>query len=160
ESELFGHVAGAYTDARSPREGRFELADGGTLFMDEIGNLAYAVQAKLLRAIETGEFEPVGSSETRKVDVRLLTATNADLVGQVPAGAFREDLFYRLNTVEVHIPPLRERREDIIPLAEYFLAGHAARYGKSGLNFSPQAIDMLSAYRWPGNVRQLEHCIE
>lgn len=160
ESELFGHVAGAYTDARGTREGRFELADGGTLFLDEIGNLSIGLQAKLLRVIESGEFEPVGSSQTRRVDVRLLTATNADLGAQARGGAFREDLYYRLNTVEIHVPPLRQRREDILPLAGQFLAGHAARYRRTDLEFSPEASGTLSGYHWPGNVRQLEHCVE
>jgi DNA-binding NtrC family response regulator len=160
ESELFGHVSGAFTDARAAREGRLELADGGTLFLDEIGNLSYDLQAKLLRAIEAGEFEPVGSSRTQRVDVRFLIATNADLAQQVREGAFREDLYYRLNTVEIHLPPLRDRREDITPLAEYFLARHATRYGRSELVLGAEALEMLCAYRWPGNVRQLEHCIE
>lgn len=160
ESELFGHVAGAYTDARAAREGRFELADGGTLFLDEIGNLSHTLQAKLLRAIETGEFEPVGSSQTRQVDVRLLAATNANLGGQVRAGVFREDLYYRLNTVEIHLPPLRERRDDIEPLARHFLSRHATHYRRDGLAFSDRAVDKLRTYDWPGNVRQLEHCME
>jgi DNA-binding NtrC family response regulator len=160
ESELFGHVAGAYTDARQPREGRFELADGATLFLDEIGNLPFGLQAKLLRTIETGEFEPVGSSETRRVDVRLLAATNAELSARVLEKTFREDLYYRLNTVEIHLPPLRDRREDIVPLAEHFLANHAMRYERTELTFSAAAVDALIGYRWPGNVRQLEHCVE
>jgi DNA-binding NtrC family response regulator len=160
ESELFGHVAGAFTDARSAREGRFALADGGTLFLDEIGNLPHGLQAKLLQAIETGEFESVGSSLTRRVDVRLLAATNAELAAKVRAGTFREDLYYRLNTVELRLPPLRERREDIVPLAEHFLAAHAARYGRGELCLSPDAVDALRRHLWPGNVRQLEHCVE
>jgi DNA-binding NtrC family response regulator len=160
ESELFGHVAGAFTDAREPREGRFELADGATLFLDEIGTLPLGLQAKLLRAIESGEFEPVGSSKTRRVDVRLLAATNADLDAQVRAGAFREDLYYRLNTVEIHVPPLRERPDDVIPLAEHFLASHAARYRRAGLELADSAMAALCGYHWPGNVRQMEHCIE
>lgn len=160
ESELFGHVAGAYTDARQSREGRFELADGATLFLDEIGNLPFSLQPKLLRAIETGEFEPVGSSETRRVDVRLLAATNADLGARVLDKTFREDLYYRLNTVEIHLPPLRDRREDIVPLAEHFLGHHAARYERTELMFSAAARDALLGYYWPGNVRQLEHCVE
>jgi DNA-binding NtrC family response regulator len=160
ESELFGHVAGAFTDARFPREGRFELADEGTLFLDEIGNLPRGLQAKLLRVIETGEFERVGSSQTERVDVRLIAATNADLVSQVREGVFREDLYYRLNTIEIRLPPLRERREDIVPLAEYFLATHAQRYESSHLFFSAEAVDALCRYNWPGNVRQLEHSVE
>ncbi|MGD9723777.1 MAG: sigma-54-dependent transcriptional regulator [Pirellulales bacterium] len=160
ESELFGHVAGAFTDARSAREGRFALADGGTLFLDEIGNLPHGLQAKLLRAIETGEFESVGSSLTRRVNVRLLTATNAELGAEVRAGTFREDLYYRLNTVELRLPPLRERREDIVPLAEHFLATNVARYGRAGLVLSTGAMDTLRRCSWPGNVRQLEHSVE
>jgi DNA-binding NtrC family response regulator len=160
ESELFGHVAGAFTDARLDREGRFALADGGTLFLDEIGNLPHGLQAKLLRAIETGEFESVGSSLTRRVNVRLLSATNAELASDVRSGAFREDLYYRLNTVELRLPPLRERREDIVPLAEHFLATNAVRYGRASLAFSPAATQTLVQYAWPGNVRQLEHSVE
>ncbi len=160
ESELFGHVAGAFTDARAPREGRFALADGGTLFLDEIGNLPHGLQAKLLRAIETGEFESVGSSLTRRVNVRLLAATNAELAAGVLAGTFREDLYYRLNTVELRLPPLRERREDIVPLAEHFLATNVDRYGRAGLSLSLAAMETLRQYSWPGNVRQLEHSIE
>ena len=160
ESELFGHVVGAYTDARGARSGRFELAHGGTLFLDEIGNLPFNLQAKLLRAIESGEFERVGSSETLRVDVRVLAATNADLRAKIRDGSFREDLYYRLNTVEIRLPPLRERRDDIVPLAEHFLARHSASYGHSRLSFSPDALDALRANSWPGNVRQLEHAIE
>jgi DNA-binding NtrC family response regulator len=160
ESELVGHAAGAFTDARAAREGRFELADGGTLFLDEIGNLSSRLQPKLLRAIETGEFERVGSSQTLRADVRILAATNADLTAQVSAGAFREDLYYRLHTVEIRLPPLRDRREDILPLAEHFLALHAARYRRPQLVFSPEATARLCEYGWPGNVRQLEHCVE
>ena len=160
ESELFGHVAGAFTDARNAREGRFELADGGTLFLDEMGNLPMGLQAKLLRAIETGEFERVGASQTRKVDVRLIAATNADLRARVREGTFREDLFYRLNTVEIHLPALRERRDDILPLAQHFLARHGAAYDRPGIPFAADAIDTLHAHAWPGNVRQLEHAVE
>jgi DNA-binding NtrC family response regulator len=160
ESELFGHVAGAYTDARGPREGRFQLADGGTLFLDEIGNLSYGLQAKLLRAIETGEFEPVGSSQTRRVDVRLLVATNCDLAAETRNGTFREDLYYRLNTVEVHLPPLVERSEDVARLASDFLANYGERYRRPLLQFSQAAVEALTRYDWPGNVRQLEHCVE
>ncbi len=160
ESELFGHMAGAYTDARGARAGRFELADGGTLFLDEIGNLSVHLQAKLLRAIESGEFERVGSSETQRVDVRVIAATNADLRAKVRDGSFREDLYYRLNTVEIRLPALRERPEDIVPLAEHFLAIHAAAYGRTPLTFAPDALDALRSRAWPGNVRQLEHAIE
>lgn len=160
ESEIFGHVKGAFTDARSDRIGRIELADKGTLFLDEIGNLQIALQAKLLRVIETGEFEPVGSSRIRKADVRIIAATNADLPAEVQAGRFRQDLFFRLNTVEIHLPPLRDRREDIAPLAEYFLLQHAQRYRKSINGFSEPARQALLSHDWPGNVRQLDHVIE
>ncbi len=160
ESELFGHVSGAFTDAREDRVGRFELADGGTLFLDEIANVPLDQQAKLLRVVETGELERVGSSKTRRVDVRLLSATNADLLAEVEAGRFRRDLYFRLNTVEVRIPPLAERQEDILPLAEYFLEHHFATYGRPVCGFSPAARQALLHHRWPGNVRQLSHAIE
>src|SRR5256714_497881 len=130
ESELFGHVRGAFTDAKVDRVGRFELADGGTLFLDEIANVPPAQQAKLLRVVETGEFERVGSSKTRRVDVRILSATNADLKDEVAAGRFRQDLLFRLNTIEIRVPPLRDRRSDIPPLAQHFLRQHAQRYRK------------------------------
>jgi DNA-binding NtrC family response regulator len=160
ESELFGHVRGAFTDARADRVGRFELADGGTLFLDEIGNVPLTLQPKLLRVLETGEFERVGSSKTRKVDVRVLSATNADLHVEVSQGRFRQDLLFRLNTVEIHLPPLRERREDIAPLAEYFLRQHSERYRRGAMTFTPQALEALRAHAWPGNVRELDHVIE
>ena len=160
ESELFGHVKGAFTDAKSDRAGRFELADGGSLFLDEIANIALAQQARLLRVLQTGELERVGSSQTRRVDVRLIAATNADLRAEVAAGRFREDLLFRLNTIEIRLPPLRERREDILPLAQYFLKRHAARYGKEHQGFSASALQELRAYDWPGNVRELDHAVE
>jgi DNA-binding NtrC family response regulator len=160
ESELFGHVRGAFTDAKTDRVGRFELADGGTLFLDEISNVPMNLQAKLLRVLETGEFERVGSSKTHKVDVRLLSATNADLKADVAAGKFRQDLMFRLNTVEIHLPPLRERREDITPLAEHFLKLHSERYRRGHLSFTPQAREALRQHSWPGNVRELDHVIE
>jgi DNA-binding NtrC family response regulator len=160
ESELFGHVKGAFTDARTDRIGRFELADGGTIFLDEIGNLAPAQQARLLRVLQAGEFERVGSSRTKRVDVRVLAATNLDLHGETAAGRFREDLLFRLNTIEIHLPPLRERRDDIAPLAVHFLERYAARYGKRGLRFAPDALAALRAFDWPGNVRELDHAIE
>jgi DNA-binding NtrC family response regulator len=160
ESELFGHVRGAFTDARADRVGRFELADGGTLFLDEIGNVPLTLQPKLLRVLETGEFERVGSSKTRKVDVRVLSATNADLHVEVSQGRFRQDLLFRLNTVEIHLPPLRERRDDIAPLAEYFLRQHSERYRRGAMTFTPQALDALRAHAWPGNVRELDHVVE
>ena len=160
ESELFGHVKGAFTDARQDRVGRFELADLGTLFLDEIANVPHAQQAKLLRVLETGEFERVGSSQTRKADVRLLSATNARLDDEVAAGNFRQDLYFRLRTVEIHIPPLRERREDIPALAGHFLDGHARRYRKHVTGFDEAAMKTLLGHAWPGNVRELDHAVE
>ena len=160
ESELFGHVNGAFTDARADRVGRFELADGGTLFLDEIANVPASQQAKLLRVLETGEFERLGSSRTRKVDVRILTATNANLNAEVAAGRFRQDLLFRLNTIEIAVPPLRERREDIPALAQYFLRQHAQRYRKGVLGFDPTALRALLDHPWPGNVRELDHAVE
>ena len=160
ESELFGHVKGAFTDAKTDRVGRFELADNGTLFLDEIANVPVNKQAKLLRVLETGEFERVGSSRTRKVDVRVVSATNANLQEEVEQGRFRQDLLFRLNTVEINLPPLRERREDIEPLAEHFLRGHAQRYRKPLNGFEDAARTTLMEYSWPGNVRELEHTIE
>jgi len=160
ESELFGHVRGAFTDAKTDRVGRFELADGGTLFLDEIANVPMTLQPKLLRVLETGEFERVGSSKTRKVDVRVLSATNADLKDDVAAGKFRQDLMFRLNTVEIHVPPLRERREDIAPLAEHFLRRHSEHYRRGHMWLTDQALEALRAHSWPGNVRELDHVIE
>ncbi len=161
ESELFGHVKGAFTDARSDRMGRYELADGGTLFLDEIGNLCFKHQATLLRLLESGEFERLGSSKTRTADVRLICATNANLAELVRNGSFREDLYYRINTVPVHIPPLRERPEDILPLAEAFLTKYRSKYGKPlKQGFSATTTTQLRQYSWPGNVRELEHVVE
>jgi DNA-binding NtrC family response regulator len=160
ESELFGHVKGAFTDARTDRVGRFELADGGTLFLDEIANVPMKQQAKLLRVLETGEMERVGSSKTRKVDVRVISATNADLNSEVGEGRFRADLLFRLNTVEVHIPPLRERREDIPLLATHFLRIYAARYRKQIERFDAPAMQAMLDHAWPGNVRELDHAVE
>ena len=160
ESELFGHVRGAFTDARTDRVGRFELADGGTLFLDEIANVPLNLQPKLLRVLETGEFERVGSSKTSKVNVRVLSATNADLNGEVAQGKFRQDLLFRLNTVEIHLPPLRDRRDDIPPLAEHFLRQHSERYRRGIMGFTPQALDALRQHSWPGNVRELDHVVE
>ncbi len=160
ESELFGHVKGAFTDARSERIGRFELAEGGTLFLDEIANVPARQQAKLLRVLETGEMERVGSSKTRRVNVRVISATNADLHKEVEEGRFRADLLFRLNTVEIHLPPLRERREDIPPLAAHFLARYAQRYRKAVQGIDPAAIQLMLHYAWPGNVRELDHTIE
>ena len=160
ESELFGHVRGAFTDAKADRVGRFELAEGGTLFLDEIANVPLNLQAKLLRVLELGEYERVGSSKTRKADVRILSATNANLNEEVNAGRFRQDLLYRLNTIEIHLPPLRERGSDIQLLAEHFLRQHAARYRKRITGFDEPAREMLRAHRWPGNVRELDHVVE
>lgn len=160
ESELFGHVKGAFTDARADRVGRFELADGGTLFLDEIANLPLALQAKLLRVVETGEFERVGSSKTRRADVRIISATNADLNEEVEGGRFRRDLLFRLNTVEIRLPPLRNRREDIPLLAMHFLRLYARRYRKRLVGFEDAALQALLDYAWPGNVRELEHTVE
>jgi len=160
ESELFGHVKGAFTDARSDRTGRFELADGGTLFLDEIANVPLSQQAKLLRVLQAGEIERVGSSRTRRVDVRVLAATNADLYAEVTAGRFREDLLFRLNTIEIHLPPLRDRREDILPIALLCLKRSSMRYRKSLSGFDRAAIEALHAHAWPGNVRELDHAVE
>jgi len=160
ESELFGHVKGAFTDAKVDRVGRFELADSSTLFLDEIANVPMNLQAKLLRALETGEFERVGSSATRRVDVRILSATNADISAEVHAGRFREDLLFRLNTIEIQLPPLRERKEDIPLLALHFLRQSAQRYRKNLTGFEPVALQLLLDHPWPGNVRELDHSIE
>jgi DNA-binding NtrC family response regulator len=160
ESEMFGHVRGAFTDARSERAGRVELADGGSLFLDEIGNLPAGQQAKLLRVLDSGEFEPVGSSRTRKVNVRLIAATNADLHKLVAEGRFRQDLLFRINTIEIRIPPLRERRADIAPLALAVLAASGRRYGSALRELDPDAIRTLQHYAWPGNIRELRNVIE
>jgi DNA-binding NtrC family response regulator len=160
ESELFGHVRGAFTDARTDRVGRFELADGGTLFLDEIANVPSSQQAKLLRVIAAGEFERLGSSRTRRVDVRILSATNARIDAEVSAGRFRQDLLFRLNTIEIVLPPLRDRRDDIPALATHFLDQHARRYRKKITSFDPAAMDALFRHPWPGNVRELEHAVE
>src|SRR5205823_4924719 len=160
ESELFGHVRGAFTDAKADRVGRFELADQGTLFLDEIANVPMGQQAKLLRVIETGEFERLGSSRTRRVDVRIISATNATLTDEVAGGRFRQDLLFRLNTIEIALPPLRERREDIAPLAAHFLRQHAERYRKKLTGFEPAAHEALMRHEFPGNVRELDHVIE
>jgi DNA-binding NtrC family response regulator len=160
ESEIFGHVKGAFTDARTDRIGRFELANGGTLFLDEIANVPLRQQAKLLRVLETGELERVGSSQTRRVDVRILSATNALLPEEAAAGNFREDLLFRINTVEIHLPALRDRRDDIPLLAQHFLARNRARYRKQVSAFSPAAMQQMMQYPWPGNVRELEHAVE
>jgi DNA-binding NtrC family response regulator len=160
ESELFGHVKGAFTDAKADRVGRFELADGGTLFLDEIANVPLNLQPKLLRVVETGEFERVGSSRTKKVSVRILSATNSDLHQEVASGRFRQDLLFRLNTIEIRVPPLRERREDIPALAHSFLKQHAQRYRKPVTAFEASALRALQEHSWPGNVRELDHAVE
>jgi DNA-binding NtrC family response regulator len=160
ESEMFGHERGAFTGARGERLGRFELADGGTLFLDEIANVPLAQQAKLLRVLQTGEYERVGSSRTRRTSVRLVSATNADLRVEVAAGRFREDLLFRIDTVEIRLPPLRERREDLALLGAWFLEQHARRYGRRLEGFEAEAMDALLAHPWPGNVRELEHAVE
>jgi DNA-binding NtrC family response regulator len=160
ESELFGHVKGAFTDAKTDRVGRFEMADGGTLFLDEIANVSPAMQGKLLRTLETGEFERVGSSKSRRVDVRVFSATNADLHLAVEEGRFRQDLLFRLNTIEIRLPPLRDRREDIPTLAAHFLRQHAGHYGKAINLFDEGAMKALLAHTWPGNVRELDHAVE
>jgi DNA-binding NtrC family response regulator len=160
ESEMFGHVKGAFTDAKSDRVGRFDLADGGTLFLDEIANVPLGQQAKLLRVLQTGEFEPVGSSRTRRTDVRIISATNANLGEDAAAGRFRQDLLFRLNTIEIHLPPLRDRREDIAGLANHFLRSHAARYRKPINGFEKAALQVLLEHPWPGNVRELDHAVE
>jgi DNA-binding NtrC family response regulator len=160
ESEMFGHVKGAFTDARADRIGRFELADGGTLFLDEIANIPVAQQARLLRVLEDGQFERLGSSRTQQANVRVLAATNADIQGEIDAGRFRNDLLYRLNTIHVHLPPLRERGDDIVRLAQRFLERHAHRHRRSIAGFSEAALSALRRYPWPGNVRELSHVVE
>jgi DNA-binding NtrC family response regulator len=160
ESELFGHVKGAFTDARTDRIGCFELADEGTLFLDEIANMPAKLQPKLLRVLQTGEVQRVGSSRVTYVNVRVISATNADLAAEIAAGRFREDLLYRLNTVVLHLPPLRERPEDIRPLAEHYLARFGEKYRRSFEGFDRSATQAIDAHLWPGNVRELGHAIE
>jgi DNA-binding NtrC family response regulator len=160
ESELFGHVKGAFTDAKTDRAGRFELADESSLFMDEIANIPLNQQAKLLRVIEAGEFERVGSSKTLHANVRIISATNANLADEVAAGRFRQDLLFRLNTIEIALPPLRNRREDILPLANHFLLQHGQRYRKELVGFDETARERLLQHSFPGNVRELDHVVE
>jgi DNA-binding NtrC family response regulator len=160
ESELFGHEKGAFTGAAAARKGKFELADGGTLFLDEVGDMPAAMQAKVLRALQEGELERVGGQQTLKVDVRVIAATNKDLPAQVAAGAFREDLYYRLAVVLIHAPPLRERREDIPELAARFLAEACERNGRRPMSFAREALALLQGHAWPGNVRELRNLVE
>jgi two-component system, NtrC family, response regulator AtoC len=160
ESELFGHVRGAFTGATTNRKGRFALANGGTLFLDEIGTMAPYLQSKLLRVLQEREFEPLGSERTETVDLRVIAATNRDLRQMVSEGRFQEDLYYRLSVIPIHIPPLRERRDDIPLLVEHFLAKHAARAGKRTLGLAVGVSEALASYDWPGNVRELENTIE
>jgi two-component system, NtrC family, response regulator AtoC len=160
ESELFGHVRGAFTGATANKRGKFALADGGTIFLDEIGTMSAALQAKLLRVLQEREFEPLGSERTQSVDVRVIAATNRDLTQMVADGRFQQDLYYRLNVIPIHIPPLRERREDIPLLVEHFVSKHAQRAGKRIDGLAPGVIDLLRAGEWPGNVRELENTVE
>jgi DNA-binding NtrC family response regulator len=160
ESELFGHIKGSFTDAKADRVGRFELADGGTLFLDEIGTVPLALQSKLLRVLQTGDVERVGSSKARHVDVRVVSATNANLQQEVGEGRFREDLLFRLNTIEIQLPALRDRREDIPALATHFLRRHATRYRKALHGFDAGAMQVLLGHPWPGNIRELDHAVE
>jgi len=160
ESELFGHVKGAYTGATRDREGRFRMADGGTIFLDEVGNIAQPIQVKLLRVLQDSEFEPVGGDHSIRVDVRILAATNQDLAQLIEKGAFRRDLFYRINVVRVVLPPLRERRDDVPLLAQHFMEVFREKNGRNVQNLSPAAINKLQAYEWPGNVRELENLME
>ncbi len=160
ESELFGHVKGSFTDAKSDRAGKFEAADGGTLFLDEIGNLSYPLQAKLLTALQSRRIVRVGSNTPVPVDIRLVSATNRDLHRMVREGLFREDLLYRIKTIQIEVPPLRERHEDIAPLSRFFLDRFSKKYGKPPMELSSKALAKLQRYRWPGNVRELEHAVE
>jgi transcriptional regulator with PAS, ATPase and Fis domain len=160
ESELFGHVKGAFTDAREDRDGRFRVASGGTLFLDEIGNLSPAMQSKLLSVLQNNEIFPVGSSVPVPVDVRIISATNMPLQQMLEEGSFREDLYYRINAIQMEIPPLRERREDLPVLASFFLMKYSEQYGKAGLKLGPQALEEIRKHPWPGNTRELEHNME
>jgi DNA-binding NtrC family response regulator len=160
ESELFGHQKGAFTDAKANRMGRFEMADKGTLFLDEIANIPMGLQGKLLRVLESGEYEPLGSSKTRHANVRIISASNVNFQEEIEANRFRQDLLYRLNTITIDIPPLRERKEDIAPIANSLLAHLVKKYRKPDIHFGKDALDALLAHRWPGNVRELSHCVE
>jgi len=160
ESELFGHVKGAFTDARESRPGKFEVADKGSLFLDEIGNLSFHLQAKLLAAIQNRQISRIGSNQTVPVDIRLICATNKNLESMVREGLFREDLLYRINTIQIEVPPLRERGTDILVLADFFLKKYSSKYNKPNLKINQQAQDKLLGYLWPGNIRELQHTIE
>ncbi|HWP66856.1 MAG TPA: sigma-54 dependent transcriptional regulator [Candidatus Limnocylindria bacterium] len=160
ESELFGHVRGAFTGAHAAREGKFEVADGGTLFLDEIGDMPIALQAKLLRVLQDSMVERVGSNKRIRVDVRVISSTNQDLEAAVAAGRFRQDLYYRLNVFHIAVPALRARKEDVRPLAEFFLARYAREFGRGSLSLAPEVFPMLESYRWPGNVRELQNVME
>jgi DNA-binding NtrC family response regulator len=160
ESELFGHQKGAFTDAKANRMGRFEMADKGTLFLDEIANIPKGLQGKLLRVLESGEYEPLGSSKTQHANVRIISASNVNFQEEIEANRFRQDLLYRLNTITIEIPPLRERKEDIVPIANSLLANLIVKYRKPNMRFSQDALNALSAHSWPGNVRELSHCVE
>ncbi len=160
ESELFGHIKGSFTDAKADRAGKFEVADHGTLFLDEIANIPLHLQAKLLSAIQSGQITRVGSNTPVPVDIRLISATNRNVVDMAAQGTFREDLLYRINTIHLDLPPLRQRMEDIVPLAEMFLAKYAAKYNKPASSFSREVKKLLSTYSWPGNIRELQHTVE
>ena len=160
ESELFGHVKGAFTGAIRDKKGRFELADGGTIFLDEIGDIPQSMQVKLLRVLQEGTFERVGSEHTVKVDVRIISATNKDLVEEIAEGRFREDLYYRLSVVPVDLPPLRDRRNDIPLLVEHVLSRELERTGKEPIAMSSEALDVMMSYDWPGNIRELQNWIQ
>lgn len=160
ESEMFGHKKGAFTDAKSDRIGRFELAKGGSLFLDEIANIPLSQQAKLLRVLESGEYEVLGASLTEMTDIRVISATNANCSELISKDEFREDLFYRLNTIEFNLPPLRERTEDIVPLSNYLLSRYTAKYNKQPMSFDKDAEQLLQSYHWPGNIRELSHILE
>ncbi len=160
ESELFGHKKGAFTDAKEDRLGRFEIAEGGTLFLDEIATLSLELQSKMLRVLESKEFEVLGSSQTKTADVRIISATNSELATAIEQGEFRRDLLFRLNTIELHIPPLRDRKDDIAPLAEHLLLVHGKKYQRANMALSNDALKALKNYSWPGNIRELSHCIE
>jgi len=160
ETELFGHTKGAFTDAKEDKTGRFEIANGGTLFLDEIGNLPVSLQSKILTVLQKQEIVPVGANKPIPLDIRLITATNKNPEELIQKGLFREDLFYRINTVQIQLPPLRKRKEDILEIAEYYLRIFATKYEKQGVKFSNQAINTLQQYHWPGNIRELKHTIE